>query len=294
MTPVVGLLLSYRDAERSLRCIQSLLAEGVEGVVVWDNSADAGASAEQLRSIYASDKRVDVQVSETNLGFAAGANRGLQYCRHTFPDTWVLLINDDARVLPGAVIHLVSALEITTDAKIAFPNIDHAGRVLGPNYYHRLTGMMSWQPHQGSFAYASGCCQLIAMERITLPLFDEDFFMYGEDCELGWRLRLQPNAQLHIDETLVVHDGSASSGLGSLFYESHMVAAHLILARKLARNPWDSCLLRVVRTGMLLLRAGVRAVRFHSLIPIRALWAGARIAFKRHIDDIKNPPVNSR
>lgn len=284
MISVVGLLLNYRDAERSLRCIQSLLAEGVGGVVVWDNSADAGASAEQLRSICASDERVDVQVGETNLGFAAGANRGLQYCRDTFPGAWVLLINDDARLLPGALAQLVSALEAIPDAKIAFPNIEHAGRVIGPNYCHRLTGLLLWQPHRGSFAYASGCCQLIAVERTTLPLFDEDFFMYGEDCELGWRLHLRPNAQIHIDETLVVHDGSASSGLGSLFYESHMVAAHLILARKLARNPWDACLLHGLRTCMLLLRAGVRAARFHSWVPITALWAGARIAFNRRID----------
>jgi GT2 family glycosyltransferase len=284
MTSVVGLLLSYRDAERSRHCIQSLLADGAKHVVVWDNSADGGRTATKLRSICSSDERVDVQVSEANLGFAAGANRGLRYCLDTFPGTWVLLINDDACLLRGALAQLVSPLEVTPDAKVVFPNVEHAGRVLGPGYCHRLTGLLSWQPHRGSFAYASGCCQLIAVERITLPLFDEDFFMYGEDCELGWRLRLQPNAQLHIDKTLVVHDGSASTGLGSPFYESHMVAAHLILARKLARNPWDACLLYVVRTGMLLLRAGVRAARFHSLTPVKALWAGARIAFKRCTD----------
>lgn len=278
--PVIGLLLNYRDARRSLRCVHSLLVDGVAHVVVWDNSADAGVSAMELEAACVADERVSVLTSPVNLGFAAGVNRGLEYCQDKYSEAWVLLINNDARLLPGALVQLASALEVNPHAWFAFPDISHADRVLGPGYCHRLTGLLSWRPHRGSFAYASGCCQLIAAERVQLPWFDEDFFMYGEDCELGWRLLRRPGAQVHVDKTLVVHDGSASSGLGSPFYESYMVASHLMLARKLARNPLDACLLHGLRACMLLLRAGVRAVRSGSLVPIAALWGGARIAFK--------------
>jgi GT2 family glycosyltransferase len=124
---------------------------------------------------------------------------------------------------------------------------------------------------------------LIATERVRLPLFDEDFFMYGEDCELGWRLSRFPGAIVHLAETLVEHDGSASSGLGSPFYETHMVAAHLILGRKLATGSFDAWLLCVLRSFMLLARALVRSLRFHSRIPLSSLRGGWRIARgKRH------------
>lgn len=277
----IGLLLNYLDARRSIRCIQSLLDEGVARVVVWDNSADGGLSIAAIRNEFADDSRLEVRVSSTNLGFAAGVNRGLEYCARLNPKAWVLLINNDARLLPGALFALVAALHSSPVASLAFPNINHAGHVLGPAYCHRLSGLLSWRPRAGFFRYASGCCMLIAIDRVALPLFDEDFFMYGEDCELGWRLGQQVHALVHVDETLVEHDGAAGSGLGSMFYEAHIVAAHLILARKLGRSAVDMCLLHAARVAMLIARAVVRCIRYRSLIPFKALWLGAVLAFRR-------------
>ena len=77
---------------------------------------------------------------------------------------------------------------------------------------------------------------------------------------------------------LVTHDGAASSGLGSAFYESHMVAAHLLLARKLSKNPLDRALLYAARSAMLVMRCLVRTLRYRSSVPLRALGQGARIA----------------
>lgn len=274
----VGLLLNYLDAACSARCIQSLLDEGISRIVVWDNSADGGTSAAAIRANFGQDDRLDIQLSMTNLGFAAGANRGLEHCAMLYPEAWILLINNDARLLRGGLSRLVDALAVNSVTKLAFPSINHAGRILGWSYCHRLTGLLSRHPRTGFFPYASGCCMLIAPERLRGPLFDEDFFMYGEDCELGWRLCGQPAAIAHVEDILVEHDGAASSGLGSSFYETHMVAAHLILARKLARSSFEAYLLYVFRILMLIARAFVRAIRFRSLIPCKSLWHGARIA----------------
>ena len=93
--PVVGLLLNYRDAPRSLRCIRSLLDDGVRPVLVWDNSEDAGVSARSLRQETA-DAPVTVVESGVNLGFAIGVNRALERIdaeiaisrRHIRRDPW--------------------------------------------------------------------------------------------------------------------------------------------------------------------------------------------------------------
>lgn len=278
---VAGLLLNYRDEKRTIACVQSLLEQAVNYVLVWDNSADGARSSAAVKGYFSDDSRVRMHVSDRNLGFAAGVNAGLSFCRELFPNAWVLLINNDARLLPGGCSKLKEALVGNPKAKISFPDISHAGAVLGRAYYQVWSGKLSWSPSVGCVSYASGCCLMIALERISLPLFDDDFFMYGEDCELGWRWRAQPDSMVHISETLVEHEGSATSSLGSPFYEERMVAAHLILARKMAsRNPIKRYSLYIFRTLMLLVRATVRCYRFRSLIPWVALLRGYEIAFR--------------
>ena len=126
-----------------------------------------------------------------------------------------------------------------------------------------------------SLPHASGCCLLIASERIETMLFDEDFFMYGEDAELG--ARLGASKMVHVPQILVFHEGSASSGLGSEFYETRMVAAHLLLAEKFAHGSLDYMLLMTVRLFTLSVRGLIRAVRYRSSIPLWALLRGWRI-----------------
>lgn len=275
---IAGLLLNYRDAVRSVECIQSMLDENVSTILVWDNSEDGGKSAADIVAVYKGDNRVRVVVSEKNMGFAAGVNRGIEILLETLPGTWVFLINNDARVLSGALSKLETRLVHAPDALIAFPNVSQAGHIVGQAYYHKLLGLLSWKPRRGFFLFASGCCLLIAMDRMSLPLFDEDFFMYGEDCELGWRLSQSPGSLLHVEDALVIHEGSASSRLGSIFYESHTVAAHLILARKLAGNRIEFGLLLLIRAFILPTRAIVRSVRYCSVRPLLGLWKGFLIS----------------
>lgn len=275
----VGLLLNYRDATRSIGCVQSLLDEHLDRVLVWDNSGDNGYSAAIIHAAFEDQLRVSVYVSRRNVGFSAGVNSALAMIREQFPSALVLLINNDAVLLPGGVTKLVAALVANPSAVLAFPMIDHGGTVLGPVFYQRLTGRLSKYPCPGGIAYASGCCLLVAADRIGCRLFDEDFFMYGEDWELGWRLSRQLGAMAHVPEVLVRHEGSASSGLGSLFYETRMVAAHLILIRKVARNFFDAGILYALRIPMLLARATVRSLRYRSGVPWEALLRGAQVAF---------------
>ncbi len=281
MSPaVVGLILNFRDAARTLVCAQSLLREGVTEVWVWDNSADGGASADALRAQAPDSGTLRILESPINLGFAAGVNRALARLRIERPGARVLLINNDAVLLPGAVAALEQALNAHAQAWIAYPDIDHGGRVIGTVYYHRLTGLLQlqrrWLP--GSFAYASGCCLLIEPRHTGDALFDERFFMYGEDIALGYRLRARPGALVHVPLCLVRHEGSASSGMATAFYESRMVAAHLLLARVLGRGPCERALLLTMRLPVLFVRALLRSLRYSSLRPWRALYEGFLIA----------------
>jgi N-acetylglucosaminyl-diphospho-decaprenol L-rhamnosyltransferase len=273
---VVGLTLNYRDATRTVRCIDSLLAQGIEQVLVWDNSEDDGASARELAALLTIPEHVSIATENRNLGFAAGVNRGINWIKARFPDAIVLLINNDALLLSGGLEALTSALKAAPQAAIAYPDIDHGGHLIGPVYYHPWLALITYTHLPGSIAYASGCCQLIAPDRLTDPCFDERFFMYGEDMEQGFRLG--PTRMEHVPGVWVRHEGSASSGMGSLFYETRMIAAHWLLARKFARNRSELAAMYVGRLFLLSLRALIRACRYGRLTPFFALGAGWRLA----------------
>jgi GT2 family glycosyltransferase len=275
--PVIALVVNFRDTHRTLHCVRSLLDSNVCHVVVWDNSADSGASAIELGTFLAGDDRISIEASPCNLGFAAGVNRGLQVCRQRMEQAWILLINNDAIAPLGLANKLANALAEDKRMLLAFPALMHAGHRLDEIYYQRWFALLSERHFPGAFRIPRGCCLMLAADRWSGPLFDEDFFMYGEEIELGWRLRARAGAMACINDILVEHEGSASSRLGSPFYEARLVAAHLLLARKLASNHVDACLLCAIRVPVLLSRALLRSLRFRSWTPWLALWQGLRI-----------------
>lgn len=287
--PIIALVINFRDARRTAHCVRSLLDGDVRHVVIWDNSADSGASAMELAAFFSADTRVSIEVSSCNLGFAAGVNRGLQACRLHLEQAWVLLINNDAIAPAGLARKLANALVEDDRTLLAFPSLMHAGHRLEEIYYHRWLATLSERHFPGAIRIPRGCCLMLAADRWTGPLFDENFFMYGEEIELGWRLRARQGVMVRISDALVEHEGSASSVLGSSFYEARVVAAHLILARKLARNRVDACLLYAFRVPVLLARALIRSLRFHSFVPWLALWQGLRIALGN--DSLRQRPV---
>ena len=277
--PIVGLTLHYCNPALTDRCVRSMLADGVDAVLIWDNTGDGGESAKNVAVCQEQPDRVMLEISPTNLGFAAGVNRGVEKVLARWPDAWILLLNNDAIVIPGATAILCDALANRPNAVLAFPRIDQGREQFGLTYYHRFFGLFLAKPWPGCIVYPSGCAQLIGPERIALPLYDEDFFMYGEDVMLGARLGLQRMA--HVPEILVRHVGNAGSGQGSGFYEERMVLAHWLLARKLAKNPIELPLFLLGRALSLPARALLRAVRLRSPTPLRALWRGYRLAFPR-------------
>lgn len=275
---IVGLTLHYRDASRTFNCLRSLLEGGVSHVLVWDNSADGEASAAELERLMGSERRYRIVTVNRNLGFAAGVNRGLETLAVEFPDSPVLLINNDATLLPDALRVFRDALEASPNAEVLYPDIDHGGWVRGTVYYHRLTGLITDRRLPGSFPYASGCCLLVNLPKSGATLFDEDFFMYGEDIELGARLSRRNGAMVHVPKLLVHHEGSASSRMGSQFYETRVVAAQWIIASKLSERRLDRMMVIMLRGVWLGARALARSLRFRSLTPLHALRAGSKLA----------------
>lgn len=271
-TPISGLVLHFRTPEKTLACLKSLQREGVCKVVVVDNSEDGGKSIASMQSelevLGHVGLNVEILSPGLNLGFASGVNKGLEHIA-TVQSSHVLLINSDARLTPGALAYMRLALKT---APIVAPHIAQGNQPpTSPfAYYDRLLGLITQSPKVMPLRHASGCCLLIRADHARLPLFDQDFFFYGEDAMLGFTTENHSISEKECPQAIAIHATSSSAKNGSIFYEYHMNRAHWLLAQKLARNPLEQFMFIAARCITLPLRALVRSLRFRSMVA----WQG--------------------
>ena len=107
-------VVSYRSGERAARACRSALAEGAE-VSLFDNAPGDGTAEIVRRAAPA----VTVLSSGRNLGFAAASNRAAAGAATDY----LLFLNPDAELAPGALATLTAALDADPAAGLAGPAI---------------------------------------------------------------------------------------------------------------------------------------------------------------------------
>ncbi|MDO5642259.1 MAG: glycosyltransferase [Paracoccus sp. (in: a-proteobacteria)] len=119
-------VLAYGPADLTLACLHSLTGQNESypalEVIVVDNGP-AGAERDRLRARAASDARIRLIENEENLGFAGGNNIGIQAATGDY----VLLLNNDTYVPPGAIAAMVRHLERNPDLGIIGPLTNNIG-----------------------------------------------------------------------------------------------------------------------------------------------------------------------
>lgn len=174
-------VVTWRPEPALLAALLSSLAEAAPALrlhlLVQDNSPDPG-TADEIRAMpelalgFAS---VDVRASGENLGFGRGHNANAR--RGKSP--WLLVVNQDCVVEPGALERLVETAA-ADDAKVA------AWEMRQVPYEHPK----AYDPATLDTPWASGAATLFRREAYEAAGgFDEALFMYGEDVDLSWRLR---------------------------------------------------------------------------------------------------------
>ena len=236
-------------------------------------------SVDDLRPLL--DFPLELLFNNENLGFAAAINGAIRHdIETTGGHSHYLLLNNDAQANSGLVAGLLESHALHPKRRLVSPSIQWGDELIRYHYYQPYLGHITSRAFPGSFPYLSGCFLLVdarALQNGTL--FDKDFFMYGEDAELSYRI-LQSGGQLHCADHLVaLHQGAASSRNGSMFYEYHVARGHVLLAKKLSRNRLEQTIFMIGRIGYMLARALIRATRNRSLTPLRAYllcWRPAR------------------
>ncbi|HVX20213.1 MAG TPA: glycosyltransferase family 2 protein [Acidimicrobiales bacterium] len=208
---VAAVVVDYEAADVLAGCVGSLLDEHVGQVVVVENGTPDAARA----ALADAGLAVPLLVTGRNVGYGAGANRGLAAVGGDAD--LVLVCNPDLRLHPGAVAALVAALDaqpswavvgpriLTPDGDVypsvrAFPSmVDAAGHaVLALFNPHNRFSRRYRTPDVGAGGagaggraeadWVSGACFLARRAALDqLGGFDEAYFMFAEDMDLCWR-----------------------------------------------------------------------------------------------------------
>jgi len=175
-------------------------------------------------------KNFKLVAMDENLGFAAGNNLGAQYAE----GEWIALLNPDTEAEPGWLAAFKSAKESHPDTVMfagatistSNPNImDGAGDCyygFGIPWRGGYGSPSSDMPGIGECFSACGASALIHKETfLEIGGFDERFFCYCEDVDLGFRLRLEGHRCIFWPDASVYHFGSGTTSVASDFSVRH-------------------------------------------------------------------------
>lgn len=280
-------VVSWRQRELARACLKSLAGQSTPHQVVFVDNASRDGTVEMVRAEF---PNVELVENSKNLGFAGGMAAALNVVDTRF----VALLNNDAEAHPE---WLARSLEVLADRHIAavtskmlLRGVECEGHAVANNTgVVLLSSMYGADRHLGLpeggateapaevFGFAGGAAVLRTLAVKAVGGFDADYFMYYEDTDLSWRLRLAGWRVLYCPIAVVWHQHAASSDPASpsfaFFNERNrlrMVASNAPVGA--AIDVW--CRFCVTTASLLLKRVGGRgglgAPVFDPVLRVRA------------------------
>jgi GT2 family glycosyltransferase len=229
MNTIAVVIVSYNTCSHLRNCLRTVLSEEAAEVVVIDNGSTDG-TIEMVRTEFPG---VTLYVDERNRGYGAAANYAIASCSASY----ILLLNSDTLLDPGAVREVRQYLEQHPDVGIVGPRLLSLDRSLQPSCYpfpgplymlleeSRIGKAIRYIPllsehylytwshsHARAVAWVQGSA--IAIRRTAFEAvngFDESFFMYFEETDLCYRLK-QAGWQIHFyPAATILHVGGGST-----------------------------------------------------------------------------------
>jgi len=265
------IILNFNGLALTKKCVDSVghITYPNYRLVIIDNNGGQ-KNGEILRAKYG--KKHIVLENDKNLGYAGGNNVGIRYALTSLRADYVLILNNDTVVHPSFLEQMVKSA--SPSLKIGMVG----ATILQHNKQDRIDTiglklLMSGLPYkrtnvQDPLFCPSGACALYSAKMLydiemNGEFFDEDFFLYAEDVDLGFRGILRGYESMIADDAIVYHKVSATTKEQSplSIYYGHRNTPLMIL-KNFPRS--------------LLLRYGAKILFFQIITPIYYLFTNPR------------------
>jgi GT2 family glycosyltransferase len=211
--------------KRCLECIYRTVENLSFEVLVVDNASGDGSS-KMVRENFSWVKLIE---NAENVGFARANNQAIRLSNGRY----VLLLNSDTEVQPGALRAMVEFLDSRPEAGAAGSRLLNPDGTLQPSCHPMPTlfrefwrlfhldrllrlasyGMGSWDLRSPrEVDTVQGACLMLRREVLdVVGLLGEEYFMYSEETDLCFRLRQAGWSIYWVPEARVIHYGAQST-----------------------------------------------------------------------------------
>lgn len=227
--PVVSVIIvTHNSQEYLVKCLRSVFSMRYKPleVIVVDN-----ASTDRTKRILRKyEKKAKLLYLESNLGYAEANNIAAEISGGKY----IFLLNPDTVIEPRTLFPLVQEMETERKVGACQPTV-----LLYKSADLNLTGKevhflgFDWirdykkkkTPPKGEIHSITGSAVLLRKSALKhTGLFDPTYFMYYEDSDLAWRLRMLGYEMVYVPESIVRHDyklfpkGSVDAFFRKLFF----------------------------------------------------------------------------
>lgn len=245
MVSISIIIVNYNARYFLKSCLTSILSsdiiDDIEVIVVDNNSSDG--SQEMLKNEFAVITCIE---NKENLGFSKANNRGAALAQGKY----ILILNPDTILTETTLSDVLSFSEqqvkfgaagvrfidgsgqYLPEGKRNFPDLKVAGaKLLGYSRYYYAHHIPDHEIAETDIL--TGAFMLVKREVYEqVQGFDENFFMYGEDIDLSYRISKAGYKNFYIGSTKVIHFKGESTvkdgfylknfyGALSIFYKKH-------------------------------------------------------------------------
>lgn len=203
---------------------------------------DNGSADESVAFIKKNYPEIRLLALPRNIGFSAAVNLGIR----SSESPYIMLLNNDTTLAPDCVERLLSCIErkphiFSAGARILTDSKPHLIDTCGDYYsvmgyaFCRGQGLRPDTALDRSYPVFTNCACAAVYRRSLLQktgLFDERFFAYLEDVDIGFRARCLGFSNVHCPEAVVLHTGSGTTRTKYTAFKVYHSAMNNILLRR--------------------------------------------------------------
>lgn len=247
-------IVNYNVMHFLEQCLNSVFESAkhceTEVFVVDNNSVDGSCSMVKEKF-----PQVHLIENKTNYGFSYANNQAIKISKGDY----VLLLNPDTVIEEKTLKTVCDFMDENPDAGgLGVKMIDGKGRFLPESKrglptpevaFYKIFGVSKFFPKSKKFGkyhltyldkekthvidVLSGAFMLLRSETLEKTGYlDEDFFMYGEDIDMSYRITLAGYKNFYYPETTIIHYKGESTKKGSVNYVLVFYNAMIIFAKK--------------------------------------------------------------